>query len=45
MNNKLERVRNEVFVVLFKLLSWNMPGRTEENHEISVRLTDLRAEI
>jgi hypothetical protein len=29
MNNE---VRKEAIVALFKVLSWHLPGRTEENH-------------
>jgi hypothetical protein len=35
MNNELERIRKGVIVACFKILSKNMTGRTEENHEIS----------
>jgi hypothetical protein len=38
VNNELRRTWKEVVVAYFKVLSWNLPGGTEENHEKPVRL-------
>jgi hypothetical protein len=46
MNNDLERMWKEAAVGCFKVLSQHMPGKTEENHEISsVRIGGDLAEI
>jgi hypothetical protein len=34
----------EVVVASLKVLSWNLHGQAEENHEIPVRIANLRAE-
>jgi hypothetical protein len=44
MNNELGRIRKEMFLVYLKVLSWNLPGGTEEDNE-KVRLADLGAEV
>jgi surfactin synthase thioesterase subunit len=42
VNDELERMWKEAVMAEFKVLSWNLPGRTEENHEkTSVRITSL----
>jgi hypothetical protein len=33
VNNELEMMWKEAVVAFFKLLSWNLPGGTEVNHE------------
>jgi hypothetical protein len=33
VNDLLESMWKEVVMALFKVLSWNLPRRTEENHE------------
>jgi hypothetical protein len=33
VNDELERMWKEAVMAEFKVLSWNLPGRTEENHE------------
>jgi hypothetical protein len=33
MINKLERIWKEAAMAKFKVLSWHLPGGTEENHE------------
>jgi hypothetical protein len=33
VNNELERMRKEVVMAEFKVLSRHLPGGTEENHE------------
>jgi hypothetical protein len=32
MNEKLERMWKAVVMTYFKIVSWNFPGGTEENH-------------
>jgi hypothetical protein len=32
MNNQLERIWKEAVMVLFKVLSWHLPGGNTENH-------------
>jgi hypothetical protein len=33
MNNELERICKEAVEAQFKILSWHLPGGTEESHE------------
>jgi hypothetical protein len=45
MNNHLERIWKEVVMAYLKVLSWHLPGGTEENHEKCVRMANIQAEI
>jgi hypothetical protein len=44
VSNELERMWKEA-VVAFKVLSRQLPGETERNHETPVRIVGLRDEI
>jgi hypothetical protein len=33
VNNELERMWKKAVMASFKVLSWYLPGRTEENHQ------------
>jgi hypothetical protein len=35
MNNELEKVWKKVIIAYFKILYWQLPGGTEENHKKS----------
>jgi hypothetical protein len=39
VNDELKRMFKEVFVALFKALSKNLHGMTEDNHEKPVKIT------
>jgi hypothetical protein len=43
VNDELERICKEVVVALFKVVSQNSPGGTEENLKSSVRIAGLWA--
>jgi hypothetical protein len=45
INNVLQRIWNEATVDKFEVLSWDLPGRYEENHEISVIIAVVPVKI
>jgi hypothetical protein len=45
VNNKLERMWKKVVMTWFKVLPWNLPRGTEENHKNPASITSLWAEI
>jgi hypothetical protein len=45
MKNEVESMGNEVVAASFEVLSWYLPGRTEEIHENPVRMVSILAKI
>jgi hypothetical protein len=45
VNNKFERLQNNVFMVLFEALSWYLPEGTEENNEKPVMIAGPQAKV
>jgi hypothetical protein len=45
MNNELEGVWKVRVVARLKMLSWYLPGRSEENHKKPFRIANLQAKI
>jgi hypothetical protein len=45
MNDKLERMRKEAVVALYKVLCLHLSGGTEEYYEKTIRIAGILAEI
>jgi hypothetical protein len=44
-NNELDGMLKEATVAKFEVLPQHLPGGTNENHEITLRIAGIRAEI
>ena len=44
-DNELDGTVKEATVAKFEVLSQHLPGETKENHEITLRIAGIRAEI
>jgi hypothetical protein len=43
--SELEWMWKEVIIPSFDIVSWHLPGGTEENHKMPVEIADLGAEV
>jgi hypothetical protein len=44
VKNRLERIYKEVVVAYFEMLIWHLPGGTNENFRISVKIVGILAD-